>query len=113
MIRNYAVVAVRNIRKHKVYSLINVAGLAIGIAVSLFIFLWIRDELSFDRFHTGFNEICRVTQDQKYSDGTVFPVAVTPELLGPGLKEDFPEVLEFARFRRVGRNLLSFGEKQF
>ncbi len=110
---NYLVVALRKIKRQKGYAIINVAGLAIGIGVSLFIFLWIWDESSFDRFHSGFNDICRVTQDQKYSDGTVFPVAVTPELLGPGLKQDFPEVLEFTRFRRVGRNLLSFGEKQF
>ncbi len=113
MIQNYAIVAARNFRKHKAYSLINVAGLAIGIAVSLFIFLWIRDELSFDRFHAGARDIYRLTEDQKGADGTVFPVAVTPELLGAGLKADFPEVLEFARFRPFGRNLASNGERQF
>jgi len=113
MIRSYAVIALRNVRKHKAYSLINVAGLAIGIAVSLFIFIWIRDELSFDRFHADFRNIYRLTEDQKGADGTIFPVAVTPELLGPGLKADFPEVLEFARFRPIGRNLVAYGEKQF
>jgi len=113
MIKSYAVIAARNFRKHKAYSLINVAGLAIGIAVSLFIFLWIRDELSFDRFHAGSENIYRLTEDQKGADGTVFPVAVTPELLGPGLKDDFPEVVEFARFRPIGRNLVSYGERQF
>ncbi len=113
MIQNYAIIAARNFRKHKAYSLINVAGLAIGVAVSLFIFLWIRDELSFDRFHAGARDIYRLTEEQKGADGSVFPVAVTPELLGPGLKADFPEVVEFARYRPVGRNLVSFGEKQF
>ncbi len=113
MIQNYAIVAARNFRKHKAYSLINVAGLAIGIAVSTFIFLWIRDELSFDRFHAGARDIYRLTEDQKNADGTIFPVAVTPDLLGPGLKADFPEVIEFSRYRPVGRNLVSFGEKQF
>ncbi|MCJ7486048.1 MAG: ABC transporter permease, partial [Candidatus Aminicenantes bacterium] len=113
MIQNYAIVAARNFRKHKASSLINVAGLAIGIAVSTFIFLWIRDELSYDRFHAGSENIYRLTEDQKGADGKIFPVAVTPELLGPGLKADFPEVLEFARFRPLGRNLVTFGEKQF
>jgi ABC-type antimicrobial peptide transport system permease subunit len=113
MIQNYAKVAVRNIRKHKAYSLINVAGLAIGIAVSLFIFLWIRDELSFDRFHSGFKDIYRLTEEQRSADGSIFPVAVTPELLGPGLKADFPEVLEFARIRPLGRNLISHEDRQF
>jgi ABC-type antimicrobial peptide transport system permease subunit len=113
MIQNYAIIAARNFRKHKTYSLINVAGLAIGIAVSMFIFLWIRDELSFDRFHAGSENIFRLTEDQKGADGKIFPVAVTPELLGAGLKSDYPEVLEFARFRPLGRNLISFGEKPF
>jgi ABC-type antimicrobial peptide transport system permease subunit len=113
MIHNYALIALRNIRKHKAYSLINVAGLAIGIAVSLFIFLWVRDELSFDRFHANAQNIYRLTEEQKGADGAIFPVAVTPELLGPGLKADFPEVLEFARFRPLGRNLVASGDKQF
>jgi putative ABC transport system permease protein len=113
MIQNYTVIALRNVRKHKAYSLVNVAGLGIGIAVSLFIFLWIRDEVSFDRFHADYRNIYRLTEDQKNADGTIFPVAVTPELLGPGLKEDFPEVLEYARFRPIGRILVASGEKQF
>ncbi len=113
MIHNYMLITLRNVRKHKSYSLINVIGLAIGMAVSLFIFLWVRDELSFDRFHADYRNIYRLTEDQKGADGTIFPVAVTPELLGPGLKADFPEVLEFARFRPFGRNLVAFGEKKF
>jgi putative ABC transport system permease protein len=113
MIRNYAMIAARNFRKHKSYSLINVAGLAIGIVVSTFIFLWIRDELSFDSFHAGARDIYRLTEDQKGADGSIFPVAVTPELLGPGLKADFPEVVESVRIRPLGRNLVANGEKQF
>ncbi len=113
MIKNYAVVALRNFRKHKSYSLINVVGLAIGIAVAAFIFLWIRDELSFDRFHAGARDIYRLTEDQKGADGGVFPVAVTPELLGPGLKADFPEVEEFVRVRPLGRNVMANGERRF
>jgi ABC-type antimicrobial peptide transport system permease subunit len=113
MIQNYAVVAARNFRKHKAYSLINISGLAIGIAVSLFIFLWIRDETSFDRFHTAASDIYRLTEDQKGADGSIFPVAVTPELLGPGLKSDFPEVQDFARYRPLGKNLVICGEKRF
>jgi putative ABC transport system permease protein len=113
MLQNYAVVAARNFRKHKSYSLINIAGLAIGIAVSTFIFLWIRDELSFDRFHAGARDIYRLTEDQKGADGSIFPVAVTPELLGPGLKADFPEVVESVRVRPLGRNMVANGDKRF
>jgi len=112
MIQNYARITWRNILKNKVFSLINMAGLAIGIMVSLFIFLWIRDETGFDRFHAGFRDIYRLTEDQRNNDGSIFPVAVTPEPLGPGLKKDIPEVLEFTRFRPMARNLFSYGEKQ-
>ncbi len=113
MIKNYAVVALRNFRRHRSFSLINVIGLAIGIAVAAFIFLWIRDELSFDRFHARACDIYRLTEEQQGADGSVFPVAVTPELLGPGLKADFPEVEEFVRVRPLGRNLLANGERRF
>jgi putative ABC transport system permease protein len=113
MIKNYAVVALRNFRKHRSYSLINIAGLAIGMAVTVFIFLWIRDELSYDRFHAGARDIYRLTEDQRGADGSIFPVAVTPELLGPGLKADFPEVREFVRVRPLGRNLMANGDRRF
>jgi putative ABC transport system permease protein len=113
MIKNYAVVALRNFRKHRSYSIINVAGLAIGMAVTMFIFLWIRDELSYDRFHAGARDIYRLTEDQKGADGSIFPVAVTPELLGPGLKAGFPEVREFTRVRPLGRNLMANGDRRF
>ncbi|UCC38615.1 MAG: ABC transporter permease [Candidatus Aminicenantes bacterium] len=113
MLKNYLKIALRNIKKHKGYSLINVTGLAIGIAVCLFILLWVQDELSFDRFHANIDNLYRLTEDQIYTDGTIFPVAVTPELLGPGLKTDYPEVVEFARFRILGRVLVSTGDKDF
>jgi len=113
MIKNYLKIAFRNIKKHKGYSLINISGLAIGIAVCLFILLWVRDELSYDRFHTNIDNLFRVTEEQHYTDGTIFPVAVTPELIGPGLKADYPDVVEFARFRILSRTLVNSGDKQF
>ena len=113
MLKNYLKIALRNIKKHKGYSLINVTGLAIGIAVCLFILLWVQDELSFDRFHANIDNLFRLTEDQIYTDGTIFPVAVTPELLGPGLKADYPEVVEFARFRILSSVLVSTGDKEF
>jgi putative ABC transport system permease protein len=51
MLKNYLKIAVRNFVKHKLYSFINICGLAIGLACALFILLWVRDEISFDRFH--------------------------------------------------------------
>jgi putative ABC transport system permease protein len=63
MLKNYITVALRNLVKHKAYSLINIGGLAIGIAGCILITLYVMDELSYDRFHTNANRIYRVTTD--------------------------------------------------
>ena len=113
MLKNYLTIALRNIQKHKGYSLINIAGLAIGITVCLFILFWVKDELSCDRFHANLDQLYRVTEDQVHSDGSVFKVAVTPEPLGSALKDDYAEVVEFARFRHLSSNLVIAGGKKY
>ena len=60
MFKNYLKVAFRNLRKHKGYSIINIAGLAAGMAVSILILLWVQDEVSYDRFNANAGEIYRV-----------------------------------------------------
>ena len=60
MIRNYLITALRNIRKHKAYSAINVLGLSLGLACCFFILLWVQDELKYDRFHAEGDQIYRV-----------------------------------------------------
>ncbi|MFC2156502.1 ABC transporter permease [Acidobacteriota bacterium] len=110
MIKNYLKIALRNMTKHKGYSMINLAGLTIGITVCLFILLWVRDEVSFDRFHENADQIYRLTEIQRNTDGSEFLVAVTPELLGPGITADYPEVIDFSRFRILGRTLVSYGD---
>ncbi|MCJ7680311.1 MAG: ABC transporter permease, partial [Candidatus Aminicenantes bacterium] len=113
MIKNYLTVALRNIRKHKGYSLINISGLAIGITVCLFILFWVKDELSYDRFNTNLEQIYRVNEDQVHSDGSIFKVAVTPEPLGAALKDKYPEVIEFARLRPLSRNLVKANDRSY
>ena len=61
MIKNYFKIAFRNIIRHKAFAAINIAGLAIGMACSIFILLWVQNELSYDRFHKNANEIYRIT----------------------------------------------------
>ncbi len=68
MIKNYIKIALRNIKRHKGYSLINIAGLAIGIACCILILLWVQDELSYDRFHENAGDIYRVIQDINFTD---------------------------------------------
>ena len=60
MLKNYLIVTLRNFRKHKGYSSINIAGLAVGMTCSILILLWVRDELSFDRFHSKSDRIYRL-----------------------------------------------------
>ena len=112
MFKNYFKVALRNIIKHKGYSLINIAGLAIGLACCLFIWIWVQDELSYDKFHDNAPYLYRVEENQYYS-GRVYHVTVTPYPLAPALKEDFPEIVEASRYVGVGGQLLRYGEKAF
>jgi len=113
MLGNYLKIASRNLLKHRGYSFINIAGLAIGMACCILILLWVQDELSYDRFHENLNELCRVVQEQHYTDGTIFPVAVTPEPLGPALKKDYPEITDYTRFRIIDRALISYKGNSF
>ena len=62
MIKNYFTIAWRNLKKHKIYSLINVGGLAVGMTVAMLIGLWVWDEISFDRYHKNYNQIAQAWQ---------------------------------------------------
>ena len=111
MIKNYIKIALRNLTRHKGYSLINITGLAIGMACCILILLWVQDELRFDRFHKNADNICRVIQDIKFSDYST-TWAITQGPLGPSLKEDFPEIVNFTRV--TGRRFrLNHGDQSF
>jgi putative ABC transport system permease protein len=110
MLRNYIKIALRNIKRQKGYSFINIFGLALGMACSVLIFLWVQDEMGYDRFHEKADRIFRVEFDQKYSTG-LFHVGVTCDPLGPAVKEEVPEVTEAARVVRLGSLLFRQGDK--
>src|SRR5579863_5054171 len=99
MIRNFFTVALRNLFKHKVFSFINIFGLALGIAASLLIVQYARFELSYDHFEPGAGQIYRLQLD-RYNNGklsTRWAAGATG--LGPAVKDAFPEVESFARLR--------------
>ncbi len=104
MFRNYFKTAVRNLARNKSYALINVLGLAVGIAASLLIFLVIQFETSFDNFHKKKKSIYRIgtefhNQDGvSYSDGVAFPTA-------PALRMDFPQIKEVASIFKNGNQI--------
>jgi putative ABC transport system permease protein len=112
MIRNYLKVALRNIVRHKGYALLNIAGLALGLAGAILISLWVLDELNFNRFHENADSLYRVEFDQNYS-GRLFHVGVTPLPLAPALKEALPEIEDATRYFRVGEFLVRVGDQAF
>lgn len=93
MLKNYLKIIIRNIKRSKWYSLLNVSGLAIGIAVTALIMLYVQYEWEYDRFFPNSDRIYRVIQRQP---GNVFMgtdyFAVTPEPLGMAMKSEFPEI---------------------
>ncbi len=113
MIKNYLRITFRNLKKHKFYSFINITGLAIGIACCLIIFLWVQNELGYDRFHKNAGELYRIFQESPQG-GRVFRFSATPSGLGPLLKEQYPEVVHFARHTPtrwdIGRGDIYFRE---
>jgi putative ABC transport system permease protein len=113
MLRNYLKIAVRNLLRHRLYSLLNVLGLAVGLTVCTLILLWVQDELGYDRFHEHADRIHRVTVEIASADGPM-EAPVAAGAIGPTLREDLPEVEAAARLWRVGGNtLIGAGEKRF
>jgi len=111
MFKNYLKIALRNIKRHKGYSLINIVGLAVGMACCILILLWVQDELSYDRFHENADDIYRVIQDINFTDHST-TWAITQGPLGPSLKEDYPEIINAVRI--TGRGFrLAYNEKSY
>ncbi len=112
MLKNHLAVALRNVRRQPGYTILNVLGLTLGIAATLFILLFIFEETRFDTFHAKADRIYRVSADITEPDDH-FRWAQTQTPLAPQLKEDYPEVEEFVRFIPNGRTRLQYGENFF
>ncbi|MFC2155904.1 ABC transporter permease [Acidobacteriota bacterium] len=113
MFNNYIKVVLRNITRNKLYSFLNIAGLAIGIACCVLILLYVQDELSYDRFHEKADRICRVNSHFAIKD-RIMNFATTAHVQGPLLKDEYPEVEKVVRFNGYGSpRVIRYGEKQF
>lgn len=95
MLKNYFKIALRNLIKHRVYTLINVAGLALGMVCCILIFLWVQDEISFDLFHKKSNRLYQVVNKNEIEGSWT---QSSPWALAPVLKKDFPEIQKSTRF---------------
>ncbi len=112
MIKNYLTIALRNILRHKGYAVINISGLAIGIACCMVIFLFVRSELNYDRFHKNGERIFRVLRHAS-GDGADRKIGVTSAPFATALLTDFPNDVEDAVRVMPNDGLVTFGEKSF
>ena len=96
MIKNYLKIAWRNLLKNKTFSLINIAGLASGLACFILIALYVADELSYDRFNEKADRIYRINSDIVFG-GNKLHMAVTADPMGAALKKDYPQVEQYVR----------------
>src|SRR4029078_4148446 len=114
MIKNYFKITCRNLWRNRGFSFINIFGLAIGIACSLLIFLFVKDELSYDRFHKDSDQVYRIVKDFVNDDGSRIPDANTPAALAPAMQKEMPEVASITRVRpNWGRSyLVKYGDKK-
>ncbi len=111
MIRNYLKIAWRNLLKNKVYTFINIGGLAVGMAACLVIMLFVTYEKSFDNMHS--KNIVRLNEVQQF-EGMVKPqnVALSMYPMGPTLKAEFPEVKNFTRVIQSNKMELRYKENK-
>lgn len=113
MVKNYLLIAWRNAWRNRTYTLINIMGLAIGIASSIIILLFVLDELSYDRHNEHFRDIYRICVRGKIQ-GNELEAALSNAPMGATLKSDFPEVVEFTRlFTFDGDPVVRYGDKVF
>jgi putative ABC transport system permease protein len=112
MIKNLLKTAVRHIRKHLGYSLLNILGLTLGITSALFLIIYVSDELSYDRYHENADRIYRVSAKiTETDDQFTWNVAQIP--MGPQVVQDYPEVQSFVRFINMPRALYKFEDKEY
>jgi putative ABC transport system permease protein len=111
MLKNYLTIALRNISRHKGYTFLNVAGLAVGIASCILIFFFIRNELSYDTYHQDADRLYRVAIDiQSKADNRVFAKTSAP--LVNALKKDFPQVEGAVQLWQWNSQLVKYGEQK-
>src|SRR5258706_3800070 len=113
MFKNYFSIALRNIRKGPLYAFINIFSLAIGLASCLIIYLFIKDERSFDAFNSKGKQIYRLDEVQNFTGTNRQKVALTGSPFGPEILREFPEVEKYTRFWNHDKTVLIKGETQF
>jgi len=112
MLKNYLKLALRNMRKYKSYSFINIFGLSIGISCCILILAYIGYEFSFDGYHKNADNIYRVVS-QQVAMGKTRELAISPAPVGATLVKDYPEVLDSVRFMPTVKRIFIYEDKSF
>src|SRR6266513_1297737 len=105
MVRNYFKTALRNLWRNKIFSLINISGLSVGLACCMLIFLFTKDEVSYDRFQKNSEHLFRIVATMTSPDGNARPEGSTGMMPGPGFKNAIPEIEDFVRVQSAGFNV--------
>jgi putative ABC transport system permease protein len=115
MLQSYFTIFFRSFAKNRVFSAINILGLAIGITCFTIILLFVESEFSYDKFHHHPENVYRIVKDFVNKDGTEIPDATVPPALTPAIRRELPEVEHITRFMSSGgrRNLFEYGDKRF
>jgi len=112
MIKNYFKTAWRNLRKNKIFSFINIAGLSIGMAACLLILQYVSFELSFDQFNKNAPDIYRVYNNRYQNGKLVQHGTITYSAIGKAMQDDFPEVVNHARVLPYGQVIITYNDKK-
>ncbi len=116
MLKNYFKIAVRNLRRQKLFSVINILGLAIGLASAIIIILFVTDEINFDKFNHNYNRIARLVVAKHSENKTIRYYSLTPGILGQELKAKYPEVEDYTTIidqHTLGRFTVEYGENKY
>lgn len=111
MLKNYFIVAWRNLRRNKFFSLINISGLTIGMAAAILILLWLENEITFDRFHEKGDRIYQAWNRAVFSNKLQCWNS-TPKVLAQAVQKDLPEVEKVCRVNWTSDYLMSVGDKR-
>jgi putative ABC transport system permease protein len=112
MFKNFFISAIRNLSRNKFYAFLNILGLSLGLAAAVFIMLYVRDELTFDKFNEKHERVYRIESNYNISNRHD-QFAIVPVPMGPAFKLEFPEVETFTRLTDVGNTPFRYGDKEY
>jgi len=112
MLKNYIKIALRTLQKYKGYTIINVFGLAIGLASAILIMLYVQDELSYDQHHQNKDRIYRITFQGKIRSSEI-QSALSSNPMGPVMRNEYPAIEEMTRFRGTQKSVIRIGDRRY